>query len=56
MLRRDLLKGAVVIPAVIAAAADVPAHLWQGFDFGSGPPVHQRLNQGPFEIDQDQGW
>jgi len=56
MLRRDLLKGAVVLPAAIAAAADVPEHLWQGFDFGSGPPVHQRLNQGPFEIDQDQGW
>ena len=56
MLRRDLLKGAVVIPAAIAAAADVPAHLWQGFDFGSGPPVHERLNQGPFDIDQDQGW
>ena len=42
------------MPAV--ATADVPAHLWQGYDFSPGPPVHQRLNQGPFEIDQDQGW
>jgi len=39
-----------------ALAADVPAHLWQGYDFGSGPPVRDRLNQGPFDIDQDQGW
>lgn len=55
MHRRDLLKGALALPAVMAAA-DVPAHLWQGFDFGSGPPTHDRLNQGPFDIDQDQGW
>ena len=55
MKRRDLLKGAVALPA-IAARADVPPHLWQGFDFGSGPPVHERLNQGPFDVDQDEGW
>src|SRR6185369_6627741 len=54
MRRRDFLKAAAVIPAV--ATADVPAHLWQGYDFSPGPPVHQRLNQGSFEIDQDQGW
>jgi hypothetical protein len=54
MRRRDLLKGAVSFPA--ALAADVPSHLWQSFDFGSGPPVRQRLNQGPFDVDQDQGW
>jgi hypothetical protein len=54
MHRRDLLKGALVLPA--AMAADIPAHLWQGYDFGSGPPVRERLNQGPFDIDQDQGW
>ena len=29
---------------------------WQGFDFGSGPPVRERLNQSPFDIGQDQGW
>src|SRR5438874_13605764 len=55
MNRRDLLKGAALLPAV-AAASDVPAHLWQGYEFGSGPPVRERLNQGPFDIDQDQGW
>ena len=54
MNRRDLLKSAALLPAL--AHADVPAHLWQGYDFGSGPSVGQRLNQGPFDIDQDQGW
>ncbi len=44
MKRRDLLKGAAILPA-FAAYADVPA-----------PPVRERLNQGPFDIDQDQGW
>ena len=33
-----------------------PRHLWEGFDFGSIFPAHSRLNQGPFDIDQDQGW
>jgi len=42
MRRRELLKNVVVLPA--ALAADVPAHLWQGFDFGSGPAVRERLN------------
>ena len=55
MKRRDLLKGAAALP-VIRAQADVPPHLWQGFDFGSGPAVRERLNQGPFDVDQDQGW
>src|SRR5215468_5886319 len=54
MRRRDLLKSAFILPA--AMAVDVPSHLWQGHDFGAGPPVRDRLNQGPFDIDQDQGW
>ncbi len=36
--------------------ADVPTHLWDGYDFGSGPKVTGRLNQGPFGIEQDDGW
>lgn len=56
MRRRDLLKSAVLLPSVVAAGADIPAHLWQGYEFGSGPSVRDRLNQGPFDIDQDQGW
>ena len=55
MKRRDLLKGAAALP-LISARADVPAHVWQGFDFGSGPAVRERLNQGPFDVDQDEGW
>ncbi|MGA8869417.1 MAG: hypothetical protein WB510_20745 [Candidatus Sulfotelmatobacter sp.] len=35
--------------------ADVPDHLWEGYDFGS-PPVTNRLDQGPFGISQDEGW
>jgi hypothetical protein len=56
MRRRDLLKGAVLLPAALGASADVPGHLWQGYNFGAGPPLQERLNQGPFDIDQDQGW
>jgi hypothetical protein len=56
MHRRDLLKGALLLPAVAAAGADVPAHLWQGYDFASVPLARDRLNQGPFDVDQDQGW
>ena len=30
------------------AAAFIPAHNWDKYDFGSGPPVTDRLYQGPF--------
>ncbi len=30
------------------AEARVPAHNWDGYDFGAGPPVSDRLYQGPF--------
>jgi hypothetical protein len=36
MRRRDLLKGAVLLPAALGASADVPGHLWQGYNFGAG--------------------
>ncbi|MBZ5594899.1 MAG: hypothetical protein LAP39_21860 [Acidobacteriia bacterium] len=49
--RRTLLGAA---PAL--ALADVPPHRWDGYDFGPGPAVTNRLNQGPFGIDQDEGW
>ena len=35
---------------------EVPAHNWDQYDFGSGPQITDRLNQGPFGIEQDQGW
>jgi hypothetical protein len=53
MQRRDFLKSSVAV-AVAAefgigkAQAKVSAHNWGGFDYGSGPKVSDRLNQGPF--------
>jgi hypothetical protein len=53
MQRRDFLKSTVAA-AVAAelgirkAQAKVPVHNWGNFDFGSGPQVIDRLNQGPF--------
>ena len=53
MQRRDFLKSGIAV-AVAAeletrkAQAHVPAHNWGNYDFGSGPPVTDRLNQGPF--------
>jgi hypothetical protein len=60
MRRRDFFKtGAALAGACTLlprqALADVPDHLWEGYDFGS-PPVPNRLNQGPFGITQDEGW
>jgi hypothetical protein len=53
MKRRDFLKTSIAL-AVAAeigtgkAKAFVPAHDWAKHDFGSGPPLADRLNQGPF--------
>ena len=53
MQRRDFLKGSVAL-AVAAelgtskALGIVPAHNWGKYDFGSGPTLTDRLNQGPF--------
>ena len=54
MRRRDLLKSAALLPALtrlnLAAVAtgDDPICFPQ--------PPKERLNQGPFDIEQDQGW
>ncbi len=53
MRRRDFLKSSVALAMAAElgtgrAAAFVPAHNWANYDFGSGPPVTDRLNQGPF--------
>ena len=53
MRRRDFLKSSVAV-AVAAelgmgkAQAKVPIHNWGNYDYGSGPQVTDRLNQGPF--------
>jgi len=54
MRRRDLLKGAVLLPAL--ARGDVSADPGQGSDFSPGWTAGERLDQGPFDIEQDQGW
>src|SRR5271163_3960607 len=53
MQRRDFLKStaAVAVAAQLGigkAQAKVPAHNWGSYDFGSGPQITDRLNQGPF--------
>jgi len=61
MLRRDFLRVGAGLAAATGIGArvsrgDVPDHNWDGYDFGPGSSVPNRLNQGPFGIDQDQGW
>ncbi len=53
MRRRDFLKTSATLAATgglvgTKAHGLVPAHNWGKYDFGSGPPVTDRLNQGPF--------
>lgn len=55
MKRRSFLKTTSAITLGIGAASNnvfgfVPAHNWEKYDFGSGPVVSERLNQGPFPI------
>src|SRR5579864_1613833 len=54
MRRRDLLKSAVVLPALTRLNL---AAVTTGDDPICFPlPPRERLNQGPFDIEQDQGW
>jgi len=51
--RRLFLKSGAAVAVASGLAprssqAFVPAHLWDKYDFGSGPAVKDRLNQGPF--------
>jgi len=50
--RRDFMKTGVLG----AAAAYVPPHNFDKYDFGSGPSIHDRLNQGPFPADLYPSW
>ena len=59
MRRRDFMKTGAVLAGACGVVpriwADVPDHLWEGYDFGS-PTLTSRLDQGPFGIGQDEGW
>ena len=52
MKRREFLKDSVMGAAALSLSPTlmswVPTHNWTGYDFGSGPVVHDRLYQGPF--------
>ncbi len=55
MKRRSFLKTTGAITFGVGAAANnmfgfIPAHNWEKYDFGNGPMVTDRLNQGPFPI------
>ncbi len=59
--RRDFIKAgtaAAILGSLEASKtrADLPVHLWEGYDFGPGPPVRDRLNQGPFGENEVQDW
>ncbi len=60
MHRRSFIKAGAALAALtdlgVGNAQDVPSHNWDRYDFGSGPQVTDRLNQGPFGIEQDEGW
>jgi hypothetical protein len=60
MRRRNFIKAGAAVSLATALpklkAQEVPAHNWDKYDFGSGPTASDRLNQGPFGIEQDQGW
>ena len=60
MQRRNFIKAGAAVTMLnslgVGNAQDVPTHNWDRYDFGSGPTVSDRLNQGPFGIDQDEGW
>ena len=53
MNRRNFLKNSSALMGAAGVGAKsaqgiVPAHNWGKYDFGSGPAVNDRLNQGPF--------
>jgi hypothetical protein len=58
--RRHFLKAGAALAAVapLQGRPEEPPrpHLWQGHDFGPAPAVADRLDQGPFGIEQDEGW
>ncbi|MDZ7261559.1 MAG: twin-arginine translocation signal domain-containing protein, partial [candidate division KSB1 bacterium] len=61
MNRRNFLKTGSVVTllaglGVKEAHGYIPAHNWDKYDFGSGPPITDRLNQGPFPDELVPGW
>src|SRR4029079_2755586 len=58
MRRRTFIKSGAALSLAAGlggATAQVPTHNWSNYDFGPGPKAGDRLNQGPFGIEQDEG-
>lgn len=53
MHRREFMRAGALCTA---AAAYVPPHNFDKYDFGAGPTVQDRLNQGPFPADLYPSW
>ncbi|HUC28274.1 MAG TPA: twin-arginine translocation signal domain-containing protein [Candidatus Acidoferrum sp.] len=61
MHRRSFLKagGALTLATGLGTRpllAHIPPHNFDRYDFGSGPPVSDRLYQGPFSADDYPSW
>src|SRR5512138_3622872 len=57
MRRRDFIQAAGAAAFLLSARGRAAAvHNFDGYDFGPGPPVSDRLYQGPFPTDQFAGW
>jgi hypothetical protein len=58
-LKAGLAGGAITLGSGLAARpllAHIPPHNFDRYDFGSGPPVADRLYQGPFSADDYPSW
>jgi hypothetical protein len=60
MHRRNFIKAGAALSLMSGLSSstgqEVPSHNWDDYDFGDGPKVSDRLNQGPFGVEQDEGW
>jgi hypothetical protein len=59
--RREFVKAGAAMVALAGfeareTGAQVVPHRWDLSEFGPPPQASDRLNQGPFGIDQDEGW
>jgi hypothetical protein len=60
MQRRNFIKAGAALAMLRSLdtgnAQQVPARTWDDYNFSFGPTPEDRLNQGPFGIEQDEGW
>ena len=60
MQRRNFIKAGAAVAMLRSLGAvnaqQVPVRTWDDHDFSFGPSPPDRLNQGPFGIEQDEGW